>query len=573
MSIEEYISNFSRIAEPKAKQLWVRDFKSVSTHIRGNKENDIIATKRPNEDVDIYKYRIANYRAVTKHPFNTALTNLVRIMNHPDVVIRYPERLFEYLGDTNFGGTDLHGYYRSKILRSMIEMANGLLVPWPTNVATDESELVNDLLFDIIVVNPIDIVHYNSDVLTFKSKEKSPVVYNKRVEMMGEVYYCIHRDGLWKRIQVGKATDRQFVWDSYYTNPTGEVYAQILGGDLTSDYVDSKREESIDYYTSFFASAIPFADECISQFSDHQGTLVSCSFPIREMDSLPCNAEGCFSGYITDANSGRHQCNSCHGTGRVPIAAGPYGIMLRPPNDPIDKTNNTDRSVPAIKFLHPDVTILEYGGKVWKDHLNDVKEALNLLFIDEAQSGTAKEIDREDKIATLDKIGKHLYDLLKNTVQIIHKFRFPNEDYPQVLIQLPSTFIEKTQSQKQEELKSLKDINAPGVLIFQKMRSLHASMVNNDPLEMRLYDYAAMVDPFYLKSFDEKVRLQAVGVIDEITFGISEMTPSIVRRIANNNPNILDLSDEQLRTLYDAEVAIERPRIEEMVGSRRAPMI
>jgi hypothetical protein len=195
------------------------------------------------------------------------------------------------------------------------------------------------------------------------------------------------------------------------------------------------------------------------------------------------------------------------------------------------------------------------------------------LFIDEAQSGTAKEIDREDKIATLDKIGTHLYDLLKNTVQIIHKFRFPNEDYPQVLVQLPSTFIEKTQTQKQEELKSLKDINAPGVLIFQKMRSLHASMVNNDPLEMKLFDFAAMVDPFYLKSFDEKLRLQAVGVIDEITFGLSEMIPSIVRTIAKNNPNILDLSDEQLRALYDAEEAIERPRIELMVGSRRAPMI
>jgi hypothetical protein len=574
MSIEEYIRNFSRLPEPAAKTLWVRDFKSISTHIRGNKENDIIGKQRPNEEVEIHKYRMDNYRAVTKHPFSTALTNLIRIMSHPDVVIKFPDNLAEYLQDTNFDNKDLTGYFRSKVLRSMIEMANGILVPWPNNVAQDESELVNPLEFDILIVNPKDIMHFNSEVCTWKSSEKSEVDVNGNIELIGDVYYCIHAtDGLWKRKQVGKKEKNSFEWELYYSNPTNYNYAQFLGGDVTSDYVDDKKEVSVDYYSSFFSSAVPFADECISAFSDNQGTRVSCAFPIREMDSIECNAQGCFEGYVIDENKGRHVCNTCHGTGRVPIAAGPYGIMLRPPKSAIDNTQTNDRGVPTIKFLHPEVSILEHGAKVWREHLKDVKDALNLLFIDEAQSGTAKEIDREDKIATLDKIGKHLYDLLKNTVQIIHKFRFPNEEWPLVNIQLPSTFIEKTQTDKQNELQSLKEINAPGVLIYSKMRSLHASMVNNDPLEMRLYDIASMVDPFYLKSFEEKVKLQAVGVIDEITFGISEMTPAIVRRIARNNPNILELSDEQVRALYDAEKAIEIPRIEEMVGARRQPLI
>lgn len=574
MSIEEYIRNFSRIPEPAAKSLWVRDFKSVSTHVRGNKENDIIAKRRPNEELDIYQYRMDNYRAVTKHPFNTALNNLVRIMNHSEVVIKFPDGISEYLSDTNFENKDIAGFFRSNVLRAMVEMANGVLIPWPINVAQDESELVNPLEFELLIVNPKDIKHFTSEFITWKSKEKSTLQTDNGPVEEGQVYYCLHAtDGLWKRKEQGTKGKTSFVWESWYTNPLGFNYAQFLGGDVTSDYIDDKKEVSVDYYTSFFSSAVPFADECIAQFSDHQGTKVSCAFPIREMDSLPCNNTSCYQGYVTTQEHGRVTCDSCKGTGRIPIASGPYGIMLRPPKDKLDTSQNTNSDIPVIRFLHPSVDILKYGGEVWREHLKDVQNALNLLFIDEAQSGVAKEIDREDKIATLDKIGKHLYDLLKNTIQIIHKFRFPNQEIPLVSIQLPSTFIEKSQSQKQAELKSLKDINAPGVLMYSKMRSLHASMVNNDPLEMRLYDIASMVDPFYLKSFDEKVKLQAVGVIDEITFGISEMTPSIVRRIAKNNPNILELSDEQVRTLYDAEVEIERPRIEEMVGARRTPLI
>lgn len=570
MTIETYIGSFTKISEPIAKSLWVRDFQSVSTHIRGNRENDIIAKKRPNESDDIHQYRMDNYRAVTKHPFNTALKNIIRIMNHSEVRIEFPESIFDYMTSNNFDDKDIISFFQSDVCGSMIEAANGFLVPWPNNVAQDESEQVQELQFDLIIVNPEDVIHYNEFVFTWLSMEKSLVMHKNKEVMEGDVYYCVHAtDGLWKRIQVGKKSDQTFEWEQVYSNPTGEVYAMKLGGDLTSDYVElaGGQKKKVHYLTSYFSPAVPFADECISQFSDNQGTLVSCSFPLREMDSITCKAEGCHNGYITN-DKGRTVCGSCNGTGRVPIAPGPYGILLRPPKQTLNPGEQT--STPAITFLHPSVDILKFGGETWKAYLDMVKDALNMLFVDEAQSGIAKQVDREDKIAVLDVIAKQLYGLLRNTVQIIHKFRFPNEDYPEVNIQLPATFVEKSQAQRLEELKQLQGIKAPEVLLASKMRALHASMVNNDPLEMKIYDMVSILDPYYLKSMEEKIRMQSVGVLDSLGFAISDMAPQIIRRIARENPNFIELESGRIQELYNQALEAERPNIERMIGARSA---
>ena len=272
---------------------------------------------------------------------------------------------------------------------------------------------------------------------------------------------------------------------------------------------------------------------------------------------------------MVNEKGSRVVCNTCNGTGRVPIAPGPYGVFLRPKKGKFEEGPESVK--PVVDYLHPDVAILQFGGEVWEKYLKYVKDALNLLFIDEAQSGVAKSMDREDKIATLDKIARNLYNLLKNTVQIIWKFENPNSDeYPIVSVQLPSTFVEKTIEQKQAEIKGLREIQAPNVLLSQRMRSLHSSLVNNDPLEMRIYDIATMVDPFYLKSLDEKIKLQAIGVLDELSLAMSEMTPHVIRKVARENEEFLSLADNEIIELYDALMEEERTRIEERIASRPA---
>jgi len=563
MTIEQYANIFTKLGEPTAKSLWVSDFKKIATHTRGWKDAEIITKRRPNEPIEVQQYREANHRAITRDPFGRAINNLVRVMSNSEVQIRYPEELREYLSDTYFENKDLKTFFQSHVVRQMIEKANGFLVPWPNNVATDESELNNPLEFDLLIVNPENVKHLTKDVFTFLSKEKSEVSYNGKTEKTGDVYYIIMQDGLYKARQTGKKIEKNFTFETYYTNPTGLIYAMPLGGDVTSERIGS---QDVEYFTSFFSSAVPFADECLAQHSDHQGVLVNTSHPIREVDSIPCDANDCKQGKIMDGPSGRWlTCNTCKGTGLKPMVSGPYGILIRPSKQRVGD-EQPDRATPVMRFIHADPSILEFGSKTWKDYLEKTERALNLLFIDEAQSGVAKEVDREDKIAMLDKIGMHLYHyLMKNTIQIIYKFRFPNEDWITVDILTPSTFVETTISERIAEIKALKELNAPPVLIAQKMRALASAQVNGDQKEMKKYDVVSVIDPHFMRSFDEKTRMVAIGVLDELSLIKSDVTPHLVMEIERENPDFVNLDNERIIELFNEKWEERRDIFEQQI--------
>jgi hypothetical protein len=561
MTLEEYSKLFREIPEPVAKPLWVRDFKAITTHIRGNKENDLIGKRRPNEPIEVQAYRKENYRAVTRAPFNQAITNLVRVLAHSGVDVKFPEDLEQEFQDTNYNGKSLMSFFESETLRKMIEMANGFLVWWPFNVG-DETQRVE---MRPIFVKPENIHHYREDVFCFLSDEKSEVTFNRKKRKIGNVYYIILKDELVRRVQTGNKTDDDYVFEPYYSNPTGLIYPLVLGGDVVSDEVENeveRKREDVEYYTSFFSSAVPFADECISQFSDHQGTLVSSSFPLREVEQMNCNAEGCFNGKINTGEKGVVICDTCHGTGKLPMSPSPYGVLVRPKRaNNIDNPNGATSSEPVMRFISPPVDILTYQGSVWEKQLKLTKEALNLVFIDEAQSGIAKETDREDKVATLDKIGRHLYNyLLKNSIQIIHKFYYPDSEWVFVRIILPSTFVPKTQVQVEAEVKSFRELSVPDIILAPKMREMMRKSVNNDPYEMKIYDIGAMMDPIYLRTFLEKNQMLATGVIDSETLQRSNLIPSVLRQYANEKPDFMELGSEVIAT----EVSV---LVEELITS------
>ena len=102
-------------------------------HTRGEIPKKLIETRRPYEPEEIKLYRIANYRAVTKDPINRAITNVQRIFSKSLVEIDISNELQQEVDDRTFDGLDFLTYIQQRVLRRMIEDANGLLVWWPTD--------------------------------------------------------------------------------------------------------------------------------------------------------------------------------------------------------------------------------------------------------------------------------------------------------------------------------------------------------------------------------------------------------------------------------------------------------
>lgn len=537
MTIEEYKELYFEFPAPKAKPLWVRDFQSMIVHTRGNHSEHLIGTRRPNEDATVQKYRIDNDRAITRNAFIKAITNLQRTISHSSVEIRVPDNIKPVLESNHYDDTNFTSFIQRKLVKAMCEAANGLLVWWPEGVG-DTSRSVT---MKPIIVYPNQIIHYTSEILHFVSNEKSLVTFKNKEVSMGEVSYIIGKDELWKRVQYGKYVDQLFRWEAYYVNPIGEIYALPLGGDETSEHVDG---EEVTYYTSFLSSAVPFADECKVQFSDHQGVMVNCSSPLREIEQIDCPNNECVNGKLRHHPS--EICSTCDGKGHLPINPGPYGILVRPKRQ--KGLNDKDTSdIPMMRFIHPDTAILEFGSKSWRDLLSDTENALNLLFTDEAQSGIAKNIDREDKLAWLDKVAVNVYKYLYvQSVQIIYKFTFPGQDYPAVNVTLPSTFVIKSESEFIEDISKLRSQNVPEMILIESMREFISKKFGGDPTRIKMFDVQLAIDPHAVKTATEKAQLFASGAITEMELQVSNYAPGVIANYARETENFIELPIEQI---------------------------
>lgn len=559
MEIEEYKALFKEYPSPKAKKFWVEDFNSMIVHTRGGHSAKLIGTRRPNEEQTTMDYRLANDRAITRDSFMSAITNLQRIISHSQVEIRYPDSIREYLENPNFQDSDFLSFFQRKIVKPMIEAANGLLVWWPE----PDSDLTQTLEVKPIIVYPENIMHYDTEVLCFLSSEKSDVEINKKIQKQGNVYYIILRDSLWKRIQVGRKTENKYEFVEHSANPNFEIYALPLGGDEVSETVGKREErEEIIYLTSYLSSAVPFADECKVQFSDHQGVMVNCSSPLREVEQMNCTAEGCRHGWINNENLGQVEkimCRTCKGSGKMPLNSSPYGVLVRPERKKsADTYDNSD--IPVMRFIHPDTAILEFGNKSWRELLADTQDALKLLFTDEAQSGIAKNIDREDKLAWLDKVAVNIYKyLIVQSIQIIHKFQYPNDPYPFVQVNLPSTFVIKSEKEYTEELNNLRTQNVPEFIILETLREYTSKKFGGDPIRMKVFDTLAYIDPLFVKSNVDKINMFNSGFINEAKMQFSNFAPGVlanfVRQFDINELSVEEIA-EQIRPLIEAQIQI-----------------
>ena len=561
MTIEEYQKNFLNYPEPVSKAKWVQDYSNMITHTQEGHSQRLIGTRRPNESEDVKKYRNDNDRPITRNAFLKATTNLQRTLSHTQVEIRYPEELREFLEKPIYEGSPFLSYFQRKFIPKMVDAANGLLVWWPENIVGPDTRVT---MVPIIVI-PEQIKHYSMEVLTWKSEEKSEIEKDGTMQWIGEVWFIMMADGLYKRVQTKLD---EFEWQDYYSNPMGGIYAMRLGGDEVS-YTDNEGSYHT-YLTSYFSSAVAFADECKVQFSDHQGVMVNCSSPLREVEQIDCIACQGKKKINYEVRPGVYDnriCDTCQGTGSLPLNSSPYGVLVRPKRTTgINEVNTQD--IPVMRFIHPDTSILEFGGKSWKELLKMTEDALNLLFVDEAQSGIAKNIDREDKLAFLDKVAVHLYHhIIPYSIEIIHAFLFPGRTLGQISVNLPSTFVVKTETQIIEDLKSLRAESAPSYLIIEKLREFTSKQFSGDPVRMKIFDVNMLVDPYFSSTQIEKLNYLNSGAINEVDWRFSLLAPSIIANYFNTLDNPMEFSNDEIA---DAIIPIIQKRASE-IAVRQLP--
>ena len=550
--IIEYIKGFSKIDNKNIVKKWEQVFNQMAVHTRMRKPTELLLATRPNEETHIFNYRLDNYRAITYGSMNRALDSVTRILNRIQYNVIVEEKVKLYLNKKqfNYQGTayDFYSYFEKIILKRDIEDPNGFLAWVPTGEGlTNNGKTIEPKPYLFTGSQIFDI---NENVVSFLSDEIN-YVKTSTGEFEGKVYYLFTKDWFYKLSEISKDKRVKMQLDPIYKHDMGEIPVLVLGGDMNAE----------GYYESFFAPYNAFGDEAINTFSDWQAIKVTSGFPYTEEFYEECeiikpNLDSHDIPVGEEKYSKKTQLNKFPRT--------PYNTIIRKiPGNKSDSEIMGERilpvDVPSKRFISPDIEVLRYSGESWEKLIEMAEASLHLnLGGGLNQSGIAKELDKEEHYAMIDKIANNYFNhLMLNSIKFIdcylNRVKFENS---KVAINTPSAFRIKTEADLTEELVALKTNKVPDVFLSEATNELAIKRFAGNPLSKKIFEVISAIDPLYIKDINEKNQLLLSGVITKDMFIKSTMAYSLLNKIANqlSASVFIDKTIDEIKVLFEEEV-------------------
>ena len=531
----DIVAKFQELKETDLQVKWKQVFEEVSVHTRKKLPEKLIKNKRPNEPEDIYQYRIANYRPITFGSINRSFDNLYRIFQSYSYQIKGSDDLNVFIKETKFEAETLKSFFEQKILRRMIEDPNGLLCWLPggvgINEATEKIEPYPHLVYSY------DIKYIDSDLFIYVGGQipKTPNTADTNL------YYAFDKEKFYKIYQ---SDANLYTLELIYTHDIGYLPCVVLGGDINAD----------GYFESYFSPYLPFGDEAIVQFSDWQAVMVTSGFPYREELQISCD---CNSGKILNKGTGvKEICKKCGGTGNY-VTRSPYGTYLRNLPDKLDSNAADNMNVPSLRFISPPVDIVKLSEEVWKNLLIEAEKSLHLTKVEEAQSGVAKEVDREELYAFITKIANNFFDrVMTISLNTIEKYR--NISSPEEIVILkPFDYSIKDENDLLTNLDNLSKSNAPQIFIGENLKDLAKKRFGANPFANKVFQMQYLYDNLFAYTPEQKAEMFSGNLIEKKDYIKSIYAYKIINDVAYEmgENEFIDSEYEALNTKFDAKLS------------------
>ncbi len=552
-TIDQYFENFINLPQSDKKKYWEDVFIGMATHTRKRVPTELLLKRRPNEDENIHKYRVANYRAITYGSMNKALDDLYRIVSGISYTLNVEQNVRDYLN------THVIGQYNSSIqneiinpklfiekitLKRDIEDPNGFLVWFPAGEGlTDSSQKV---LPTPKLVLSSQYIYSDDHVFIYECDSKSPLRdEDGGVKLEGVIYYFITKSEIWKMYQTGTLKDPKWEQVMIYKHDLGAFPVIVLGGDMNTD----------GYYESFFSPYLAFGDEAVHQFSDWQAIMTTSSFPIKEMFGTECKIRR----VNKHSNNPNEQEEGYVGGGNGEFELeitqpDPYGIIKR--KVPLQNLNDDTLPVdiPSIRYINPDISIAKYSGESWEKLIEKAEQALNIdMSVGLDQSGVAKQIDKESQYSMITKIGNNFFNnIYEVSLKIIDGY-LNRKPYSKssASINKPSTFWVKSENELVIEIGQLKTSNAPLFFLSEASLDLAKKRFNGNPVNQKIFKYISLYDAFYTFTSSEKNQMISSGVLSKEDYVRSLRMFPILNQIAE------ELSHEKFMLLSYADINLK----------------
>lgn len=548
-NILDYIKNFLKIDNKEQVEKWRAIFYQMAVHTRKRKPVELLLAQRPNEEDNIFNYRLNNYRAITYGSMNRALDSAGRLLNKTQYEIVANDKTKAYLNKKQFEAQntayDFYTYSEKVTFKRTIEDPNGFLVWLPTGEGLENDSVEVEpkpFFFSLDKIRDI-----TPEVASFLSDEVNMITENGK-QIPGEVFYLITKQWFYKLVQVSTDKRKKYRLDEIYEHKIGEIPAFVLGGDMNAE----------GYFESYFAPYCAFGDEAVVTFSDWQGIKVTSGYPYREEFYIECEIKT--PKKTSDPIPAKEQKYSKNiEMSKFPRT--PFNTIIRKiPNNKNDSEIQGEKilpvDIPSIRFISPDIETLKYQGESWELLIEMAEDALHLnLSNGTNQSGVAKKEDTKQETAMIDKIGNNYFNhQMLNSIKFIDCYlNLIPFDKSTVEVNIPATFVIPTTEELVTEIGDLKSKNAPSIFVAEATTQLAKRKFNGSPTSKKVFDLISIIDPLFTYGVAEKISMLNSNGISQEEYIRSIHAYSIINRISLTMKDFLtaDVSkiEEEFKTL------------------------
>lgn len=508
-----------------------------------------LLSKHPREPKITRNWRFSQYRPLTKRPFLQLIEIITgAIFQDSQYTISLPNKDDQ---DYIFGNNFLNGFniiqlFQNVLIQGMIEDPNGYIVRIPKRPSY---ETLKSVEVDILHVRTIDVLHQpDGEDFIFKSQD-------------GKYIYWINKVAI---IRFVEQTNKEYNLEDargYYAHLFGYLPVSQMGGIWNTE----------GFYNSYFDKAIPIADEFISNYSAEQLIDKEVSHPFIQQAALDCPS--CFGegkvqrkcAKTTENPAGLELviCGRCKGTKQISFNP---ADRLEVPKEEMDKD--------LIKIINPDVNINKYHREKNDALMQGILDALNLVLIQQAQSGNAKAIDQEKLYQFISNVSNHVFETLifpsikdvigYRNVKSANGILLPNF-YEFILIK-PSQFNIKTANELLTEITGLNTAQAPPFIRKKLVAEYVDKRFSGDNIFVKKSQVIEALDKCFIYTPVEKQTLVAIGEITKEDLRLSSNIGNILDKLEREKGQdyILKTSIEEIEKIIMVEVAkIPLPQIDQ----------
>lgn len=538
---------------------------SMAIHADGVFPALLLRERRPNEPLEVLRYREKIWVPITKPTFSKVYSSLQKIRRSRDWAIKYNdlEEFSKIIEEENIETycekefpyfTSMTNWTFSIMLRKYLIDSNAVVLIMPIE-------------FDVPVtgyLRPFPEIFDSVHVIDFRDEDycvlqnPTPITYinEKGDEIEGKSYYFVTTDSIFRYDQIDGEANFKLVTN--YVHGLGFLPAFKLGGIL----IDQAERQFL--YESRISGMLPELDEAVREYSDLQAAKVLHIYPERweftNNECTTCKGTGRRKNPLWTENCGCEaaiECDHCHGHGYV--VAGPYSKIMVKPSDSLNPTSQIP--TPPAGYILKDVEIIKIQQDGVDAHIFKALSSINFEFLAKTplnQSGIAKEVDKDELNNTVHSIAEDIIAAMDKIYKAIAYYRYKSlYAFADIDKMLPDTTVPQVfdllSAQHLEDELVLSRKNQANPIILNALEIDYASKRFNDQSIRDMLTLTLELDPLPNQAEADKVLMLQNEGITKLTYIIS-----------SNIENFVQAAIEEDETFVEKDCAEQKAIIEKM---------